>query len=242
MAEPSVPLFQTVRLPRASSEIVQQVEASIAQGKLAPGDRLPSVKELTEQFGLSRTAVRDALRILESQGLVSVKVGASGGVFVASPSTQPLSQVLTNMLRLQGITIPELVEARLVVETGIVTFAAERATAEDILAMQLAIDGARATRAARESRFTLHSIAFHVALAQAAKSRGLLFTVNALRTPFHETLDKLLPDDDMALRAIHDHQALLDAIIARDSERARDVMQSHISYFEKRTERLDWSK
>lgn len=239
MPESSIQLFRTVRVSRASGDIVRQVQANIASGKLAPGDRLPSEKELSEQFGLSRTTVRDALRVLESQGLVAIKVGAGGGTFVASPSDQPLSQVLTNMLCLHGITTGELVEARMAIEISIVNYAAERATPEDIRKMYRAIEQARAAYAAGEARFTPHSIDFHVALAEAAKSRALLYTVNAFRTPFYETLDRLLPDDEMALRAIKDHQELMDAIEAHDASRARLVMRAHILFFQKRTEKLD---
>ena len=239
MRESSVRLFRAVQVSRASGDIVRQIQATFAEGKLAPGDRLPSEKELSEQFGLSRTTVRDALRVLESQGLVVIKVGAGGGTFVANPSSQPVTQALTNMLLLHGITTAELVEARLAIEISIVNYAAERATPEDLQKMNQAIEHARAGHAAGEVRFTPHSIDFHVALAQAAKSRALLFTVNAFRTPFYETLDRLLPDDEMALRAIKDHQELLDAIVARDASRARQVMRAHILYFQKRTEKLD---
>lgn len=239
MPETSAQLFRTVRVSRASGDIVRQVQANIANGKLAPGDRLPSEKELSEQFGLSRTTVRDALRVLESQGLVTIKVGAGGGTFVASPSEQPLSQVLTNMLHLNGITTAELVEARMVIETSIVSYAAERATPEDIRNMRQAIEEARASHTAGEMRFTPHSVDFHVALAQAAKSRALLYTVNAFRTPFYETLDRLLPDDEMARRAIKDHQELLDAIVVRDASHACQIMQAHILFFQRRTEKLD---
>ncbi len=242
MPESSVQLFRTVRVSRASQDIVQQIKESIFAGKLAPGDRLPSEKELVEQFGLSRITVRDALRVLESQGLIAIKVGAGGGAFVANPSSKPLSNMLSDMLRLQGGATRELVEARHVIETSIVTFAAQRAIAEDLEAMRRAIVAARAARAAGDPRFTPHSVDFHIALAKAAKNQVLLFTVNSLQTFFHETLDRLLPDDRMAQRAIEDHQKLLNAIAAHDVEQANQVMREHLAYFEKRVQKLDRSR
>src|SRR5512140_1807302 len=104
------PLFRAVHVGRASQEIVTQIKASIFDGRLTPGDRLPSEKELTEQFGVSRITVRDAMRVLESQGLIDIKVGSGGGAFVANPSSEAVTQVLTDMLGLQGITVRELVE------------------------------------------------------------------------------------------------------------------------------------
>ncbi len=242
MPESSVQLFRAVRVARASQDIVQQIKESIFAGKLAPGDRLPSEKELAEQFGLSRITVRDALRVLESQGLIGIKVGAGGGAFVANPSSKPLSNMLSDMLRLQGGTTKELVEARHVIETSIVTLAAQRATAEDLEAMRRAIAAARAARTAGDPRFTPHSVDFHMALAKAAKNQVLLVTVNSLQTFFHETLDRLLPDDRMAQRAIEDHQKLLNAIAAHDVEQANRVMREHLNYFEKRVQKLDRSR
>jgi DNA-binding FadR family transcriptional regulator len=228
-----VKTFRPVRLTRASDEVVQQIKALIFSGRLAPGDQLPSEKDLTEQFRLSRITVRDALRVLESAGLIEIRVGARGGAFVATPSAERVSDSLTNLLRLQQITLQELIEARLVVEPQVASLAARRATTADIAAMAQAIAHARAGRQVGDPRFMPHSVAFHLALAVAAKNQVLLSTVNSIRTPFHEAL-AALPADDMAERAIADHQQILDAITAHDGERAQRVMHDHIAYFAKR--------
>jgi GntR family transcriptional regulator, transcriptional repressor for pyruvate dehydrogenase complex len=225
--------FRPVRLARASDEVVQQIKALIFGGRLASGDPLPSEKDLTEQFGLSRITIRDALRVLESEGLIEIKVGARGGAFVAQPSAERVSESLTNLLRLQRITIQELIEARLAVEPHVAALAAKRATAADIAAMEQAVENARAGRMAGDPRFMPHSVAFHIALAEAAKNQVLLSTVNSLRTPFQEAL-ATLPADDMAERAIADHRQILDAIKAHDPQRAQRVMHAHIAYFAKR--------
>ena len=227
-------MFKPVRIARASDEVVQQVKALIFGGTLGPGDQLPSEKEMAEQFGLSRVTVRDALRVLESQGLIAIKVGARGGAFVASPSTQPVSDSLATMLRLQRATIGDLTEARMVVETRVAALAAERAAPADVAAMERAIASARAGRAAGDSFFVPHSVAFHLALAQASRNQVLLFTVESFRILFHEALATLLPADDMAERAIADHQRILDAIKARDRTRAERLMHEHLAYFAKR--------
>ena len=225
--------FRPVRLARASDEVVQQIKALIFGGRLASGDPLPSEKDLTEQFGLSRITIRDALRVLESEGLIEIKVGARGGAFVAQPSAQRVSESLTNLLRLQRITIQELIEARLAVEPHVAALAAKRATAADIAAMERAVESARAGRTAGDSHFVPHSVAFHIALAEAAKNQVLLSTVNSIRTPFQEALTTL-PAEDMAERAIADHRQILDAIKAHDPQRAQQLMHAHITYFAKR--------
>jgi GntR family transcriptional regulator, transcriptional repressor for pyruvate dehydrogenase complex len=237
-ATPSTVQFHSVRVTRASDDVLRQIKASIQEGILEPGARLPSEKELAEQFGLSRITIRDALRVLESQGLVEIKVGAGGGAFVTQPNAQRLMASLTDLLRLQKASMNELVEARVVIETAIAAFAAERATASDFEAMQRAIEDARAEYSSGNPRFTDHSVDFHIAFASAAKNPVLLFTVSSFRTLFYETLDKLLPDDAMALRAIKDHQLLLDAIKARDAERARHLVKRHLTYFRRRVQKL----
>ena len=225
--------FHPVRPARASDEVVQQIKALIFSGRLGPGDQLPPEKDLTEQFGLSRITIRDALRVLESEGLVEIRVGARGGAFVARPTTQRISESLTTLLRLQHVTIQELIEARLVVEPQMASLAAKRATAGDVQAMEQAIAAARAGHRAGDPRFMPHSIAFHLALAEASRNQVLLSTVNSIRAPFQEAL-ATAPAADMAERAIADHQLILDAIKARDGERAQQVMHEHIAYFAKR--------
>ncbi len=224
-------MFQPVRVTRASDGIIHQIKESIFGGDLPPGHALPSEKELAEQFKVSRITVRDALRVLESQGLVQIKVGARGGAFVARPSTGPVSESLTNMLRLKQATLHDLVEARMLVEPHVASMAAERATPEDVRAMEDAIAAARAARTSGDRYFIPTSVAFHLALAEAAKNPVLLFAVNSFRALFHEALAALLPADDMADRAIADHQRILEAIRARDGGQARDLMHEHLSYF-----------
>ena len=242
MPDEAVRLFRTVRPSRASHDIVRQIKSHIFNGTLTSGDRLPSEKELAEQFGLSRITVRDALRVLESQGLISIKVGSGGGAFVVDPANQSANELVTNLLRLQRASSQELVEARIVIEMSLVTFAAERATPEDLAAMQEAINSARAGRATGKTHFTSYSVDFHIALAKAAKNQVLEFTVDSFRTLFYETLEKLMPDDLMAQRAIEDHQAILNALAAHDATRAREIMRHHLSYFEEHTRKLDQPK
>ncbi len=231
-----------MHVARASQDIVEQIKANIFAGKLAPGDRLPSEKELGEQFDLSRITVRDALRVLESKGLITIKVGARGGAFVANPNPTTANEIVTDLLRLQRTSTKELVEARLIIETSIVTLAAKRATPQDIAAMEQAIAAARVARASGDPHFTPHSVSFHVALAKAAKNQVLLFTVNSFRTAFYDTLERLLPDDSMAERAIQDHQKILGALAAHDADRARAVMRKHLAYFERRArEKALWN-
>jgi GntR family transcriptional repressor for pyruvate dehydrogenase complex len=232
-------MFRKVRIGRASDEVAEQIEQAILSGQLSPGDRLPSERELAEQFGLSRITVRDALRILESTGFLEIKLGASGGAFVREPSFAPLSNSLSSMLKFKKATILELAEARKIVETATAELAAQRATAEDLEALRLAVETASRAYENGESAYSpQYSVDFHAALARAAKNYVLDLTVNSFRMLFYEVLEQLLSTSDMAQRAISDHWAIYKAIEARDARRARELMIEHLSYFEDKVQTM----
>src|SRR5690349_18760873 len=87
-------LFRPVNVDRVSQVIVDQIKALVREGKLATGDRLPSERDLCQRFGVSRVTVREALRVLEANGLIEIRVGARGGAFVSSPSKERLGEGL----------------------------------------------------------------------------------------------------------------------------------------------------
>src|ERR1700743_1352915 len=121
-------LFNRVSLGRISEVIVEQIRLLMRQGQLKPGDRLAPGRDLCERFGVSRVTVREALRMLESSGLVEIRVGARGGAFVTAPSSNRVGEGLTDLLSLSVITTTDITEIRMVLETGIVPLVCERAT------------------------------------------------------------------------------------------------------------------
>ncbi|NIO70504.1 MAG: FCD domain-containing protein [Anaerolineae bacterium] len=226
-------MFTPIKLGRASEDVVEQIKQAIFDDQLSAGDRLPPERELAEQFAVSRITIREALRILEANGLIEIRVGAAGGAFVRAPNFEPLSDSLTTMLKLQKTDVLELAEARKVVETAVAELAAQRATPQDLEAMEETLDGAREALATGDHHYTPHSVAFHLALARAAKNQVLLFTVNSFRSLFYEALESL-PPSDMAHRAVADHHQIYEAVKNRDPQKARQLMEEHLSYFEEK--------
>src|ERR687886_1846181 len=96
--------FSRVVPTRASSDVVAQIREAILSGRVKPGDRLPTERELAAQFGVSRVTIRDALRALEAGGLIRVRVGGNGGPYVAEPDIAQLSDSLGTHLQLRGTT------------------------------------------------------------------------------------------------------------------------------------------
>jgi len=231
-------MFQRVKVSRVSEEVVRQVQEAIFSGTLGPGDRLPPERELAEQFGLSRMSVRDALRTLESNGLVEIKVGSTGGAFIREPNFDPFRETLSSMLRSKKANILELAETRKIVETAIAGLAAQRASKEDLREMREAVEAARQALESGDPNYGPHSVRFHAALTNAAKNHVLNLTARSFRAFFSDVLEKLLPTTDMAERAIADHWELYKAVEAHNADRARDLMAQHLAYFEKKVKKL----
>src|SRR4051812_42763407 len=125
-------MFTRVVPGRASEMIVDQLRLLIRDGQLKPGDRLPAERELGEQFGVSRVTVREALRGLEANGMVAIKVGARGGAFVTAPTSARIGEGIIDLLTMSDLTDREVTEARQIFELGIIPMVCERATEEDI--------------------------------------------------------------------------------------------------------------
>jgi GntR family transcriptional repressor for pyruvate dehydrogenase complex len=221
-------LFMPVSSARISVGIADQIRSAILEGKLKPGNRLPNERHLAEQFGVSRVTVRDALRSLETSGLIEVRVGATGGAFVTAPSTEVVGEGISNMLVLSKVDPDEIAEARLIMEVGTVSLAVERANAEDIAALRELCDESDRAYAAGEYHTDL-SRAFHTALAHAAHNRAVELVAATFAGPLSlQPVRDREPLEWSHGRTVAEHRALVDAIEARDAEQARRVMTEHL--------------
>lgn len=223
---------------RASSDVIAQIRAAIFSGQFKPGDRLPTEREMAQQFGVSRVTVRDALRALEASGLIRVKVGGQGGPYVARPDIALLSDSLGTHLQLRGTTFRELAEARLALETTAARLAAERATDDDLEALRESIEAP----IVRSHDAAVASLDFHTTLVASSHNRALQAMFAATRALIQEAFDNLHAlQPDMANTARTAHTELFDAISKRDGERAVRVMREHLYEFVERAERAQAS-
>ena len=122
--------------------VADRIRRRIVSGELAEGQRLPPEEELTAQFGVARTTLREALRVLESQGLIEIRRGRGGGPTVTHPDLGPVSTALATSLQLQGTTLGDLDAARRLIETEVAGRLAAEHTDRDLAALQAAIDQA----------------------------------------------------------------------------------------------------
>jgi GntR family transcriptional repressor for pyruvate dehydrogenase complex len=229
-------VFAPIRPTRASSDVIAQIRRAILSGQYRPGDRLPTEREMAQQFGVSRVTVRDALRALEANGLVRVKVGGQGGPYVSEPDISLLSDSIGTHLHLRGITFEELAEARMALETTAARLAAQRATPDDLAELKAAIQGPIQPPTTDTATASLD---FHTALVTASHNQALLAMFRATRALIQQAFDALhAQQPDMAEAARRTHGELYAAIAARDPERAAGLMRSHLEEFAARAARF----
>jgi GntR family transcriptional regulator, transcriptional repressor for pyruvate dehydrogenase complex len=174
--------FSRIRNLRAFEEIADQIRKELSDRRLRAGDRLPPERELAEQFGVSRNTLREALRSLENAGLLRMQKGATGGAFVRESTGDAIVIGLRDMFHLGAIQPEHLTEARVMIESSAVRAACERATPEDIQALNANI--ASAARAARANidfydQAAIH-LDFHRILARATKNPVMVIVMEAL--------------------------------------------------------------
>lgn len=227
-------MFPSVRAPRVFEHIVAQIERAIFDGRLQPGDKLPPERQLARQFGASRVAVREALRALEYRGIVDVRHGATGGYFIREADGASLVRDLQTLFRLGRVSLPQLLEARLLIEPEAARLAAERAGDAEVKSLAVTLD-ARAERAAAGPTGRGFDLEFHRELAAAAGNPVHALVIAALmELEMHVVAPPavLAAADDAAIDA--GHREVLDAVAARQPERARAAMDAHIRDVERR--------
>ena len=222
MAEP---LFSPVNGGRVSGEIAERIKAAIRAGALGPGDQLPAERDLTRQLGVSRVSVRDALRMLEANGLIEVRVGARGGAFVTAPAPQLVGEGLADMLLLADVDAAQVTEVRTIFELGLLELACERATEEDVAALREICDRADALGAYEPSL----SAEFHIQLARCTHNEALALFAEALRAPLASSVERAhAAHADSGRVGGREHRAIAEAVGARDVAAARRVMGEHL--------------
>jgi len=214
-----------IKSTRIYEEIVRQVKQLIAEGRLKTGDRLPPERELAEKFVVSRTSVREALRALESLGLIEIRPGE--GTFVRQVSVDALVGPLALMMTSQREAIGELFEARRVLEPAIAALAASRATPDEVQEMERILENqAREVAAGRTG--LAEDAAFHTAVGAAAHNHAITRIVHAIMDLLTQSREESLNTPGRPTRSHQDHRRILQSIARRNSSAARQAMLDHL--------------
>jgi GntR family transcriptional repressor for pyruvate dehydrogenase complex len=214
-----------IKSTRIYEEIVRQVKQLIAEGRLKSGDRLPPERELAEKFVVSRTSVREALRALESLGLIEIRPGE--GTFVRQVSLDALVGPLALVMTSQREAIGELFEARRVLEPAIAALAAARATPEEIHEMERILEDQAREIAAGKTGLA-QDAAFHAAIGTAAHNRAITRIAHAVMDLLTQSREESLNTPGRPTRSHQDHRRILQAITRRNATAARQAMLDHL--------------
>jgi GntR family transcriptional repressor for pyruvate dehydrogenase complex len=216
-------------------QVADQIEGLIVGESLCPGERLPGERQLAEQLGISRTVVREAIRLLSVRGLVEVKPGRGTYVRVLSPRDAAVPLALLLKLRQCPDLLDNVYEVRQMIEVEVAGLAAERATVEDHKLMDAAIEG-MATHIDEPEEFITHDLAFHSALAAATHNDLFSVLLNAISSFWSEAASLAYQAPSAAEDSLAYHRDILCHVKARDSEKARWAMCEHVRYSQRQAQ------
>ena len=215
--EPEVlPRFQQVRPVRLYERIVEQIETALAAGELKPGQRLPSERELVSQFGASRATVREALRVLESNGIVRSRPGDPHGPELLPFSAGALTKQMTRLAQVEQVSLAELISFRMILDSSANMLAARLHSPDELAAIEDTIASMRAAVDAGYEEFSRADIAFHDAVARASRNTLIQVCNQVVRDVVLSLIsDKISKADnskELMLQSLHHHEVVLDAI------------------------------
>lgn len=219
-------MYTPIHTARLYEQIVEQIEASILKGELKPGEKLPSERELAEQFGVSRTAIREAVKALTQKGLVEVHMGR--GTFVINSTPLAVRHSLGLVVKLDGSEgTRSLVEVREILEPEIAALAAGRARDEHIKMMQDAVAMMDASLQDIDA-FIEADLDFHLALAEGTQNVLIPTLTDTLVILLREQRKRIALVKGGMVRAQKHHKKILAAVLKGDSHEARQTMRAHL--------------
>jgi GntR family transcriptional repressor for pyruvate dehydrogenase complex len=206
-------LFQAAqKTSKISDQIIAQIRDAILSGKLKPGYRLASEKELADQFEVSKASMREALRVLEVMGLIEMRKGISGGIFMAEVGMRTTIHSIINFLHFQPITIKEITLLRYLIEPAVARIVAAKITDSDIRNLKMMV-GEKVPRAEDQGS---KEIGFHRYLARLAENTLLILIVDFVDNLLDSIKSKIELSPDFYQQVRKSHQEILDCLIQKD--------------------------
>jgi len=216
-------MYKAVRAARLYEQIVEQIERSIVAGKLRPGDQLPTERDLAQQFGVSRTAVREAVKTLTEKGLVESFSGR--GTFVTTPRSHNSRKSLDAFFEMENQE--NLVQLREIIEPEIAVCAATRIEEQQLAMMREAV-ATMDSKMNQPEAYTEADLDFHLALAEAADNPLILSLMDSLVGVLRNQRLGIFGVEGGPERGQLHHKQILEAIERRDPAAAREAMRAHL--------------
>jgi DNA-binding FadR family transcriptional regulator len=230
-ADTNGPMVEPIQVPKASDILAGKLRDLILSGRIAPGESLPTERELVSDSGLSRSSVREALRVLEVEGLIATRPGRSGGSTVRLPGRGSVARSLQLFVRSHGIRLEALLECRVAVEPFLAGLAARNRTERDLEEMK---DIHRRFEQSQGdvAAYKRLNLDWHLAVARASRNEVLVALMEAISQPIFDAAGyQEVTTPEIRRDAIRAHAAILQSIEAQDSKRASSRMEKHVSAY-----------
>lgn len=224
--------FKPVHAVRLYQRIVEQIEDAIARGQLKPGQRLPSERELVVQFGASRSTVREALRVLESSGVVRSRPGDPNGPEILPFSSTALTKQMTRLAQVDQLSLAELISFRMILDGSANMLAARLRSAEELAAMERTIAVMADAIDEGYDVFSEADVAFHDAIALASRNALIQISNQVVRgvvlSLISDKVSRAIDSDALMRESLQHHQEVLKAIRQRDGIAAAEISRRNL--------------
>lgn len=236
-------MFECAKTNKVSQNIVDQIRKAIFNGDLKPGDKLPSDKELMDNFGVSKGSLREALSSLEVLGLLEIRKGALGGAFVTEVDTKKAKEGFSNFFVFRDLSLKNLFDVRLILESHIAENAASLITDEDLQRLEQIL---RETHDALLNDLPLDyrkkEVAFHLIIANATQNPLLIFLMDYVESILLDAKEILNPDRDFSKTVLQAHERIYEALAARNANEARNAIVQDVRAVEEALLRIQKEK
>ncbi|MGB5986936.1 MAG: FadR/GntR family transcriptional regulator [Desulfobacterales bacterium] len=222
-------MFKEVRQLKITQKIIDQIRAAILEGKLKPGDKLPSEKEMGELFQVSKQTLRESMRALEQIGMIDVRKGIGGGAFIVEVGIEVTKESLANYLYFKNMTIQDLTEFRKLIEPYAARKAARGIDLEDLKKLKTFNESARKylrkgdIQAARKVEFD-----FHRFLAKLTRNPLIVLMLDFAEGLLDDFKQLVEPDIEFFAAVLESHDRIYNAIAGGQGQRAYDEMKAHV--------------
>lgn len=220
-------LFNPVKGLRTFEEVSSEIKKLVIQGVLKPGDKLPPETELAHQFNVGRQTIREALRILELSGFISIQKGFGGGPVIKDTILNRISSLFLDAFQMEKVSIEELTVARFKIEKIVLEDAIDFADDQDIQALRENIEKAR-KKIENKSMARDENFEFHNLLARASKNHVFVVVAGSILALLEDLLSRMPPDLEVSRQALTSHENILKAMISKDRAAAIKSLEKHL--------------
>lgn len=221
--------FEPYRGRRTYEDIADQIKDAILRKYFRDGDQLPPERELAEQFQVGRVSIREALRKLETLGILEIRKGSKGGAFVKTGNMEHMASMIMDRLQLEGTTHDMMIEARIGIECAVIPSAVAHATPDDLERIAKDIEESKEPLGPELSqKVVARMISFHLLLAEASHNVPYIMFMHSMMEWAARKLAEWVPTEEEQLYSYNSHKEIYEVILRRDVSGAQRLMRGHI--------------